>query len=127
MLFQEDNLFNKTSQIPPFFREVPVGQKYSSTYTSSEEESRKKISRWTISENKLYLDAIRKFQSLLEEKESQRRSEKVFRQIQKHMGIEKTSEQIRGHHNKMKKKYKSIPNMLRLLPRQISKKEKGLK
>ena len=45
--------------------------------------------------------------------------------MQEFMQIDKSSEQIRGHHIKMKKKLKSITNILRLLPKEIKRKEKN--
>ena len=43
--------------------------------------------------------------------------------MQDYMKIDKTSEQVRGHHIKMKKKYKTIKNILRLFPKELKRKE----
>ena len=43
------------------------------------------------------------------------------------MKTEKTSEQIRGHHTKMEKRFLTIRQILRLLPKELKKKENQLK
>ena len=51
---------------------------------------------------------------------------KVFKQMGDFMGVDKTSEQIRGHHIKMKKKFRTIDEIIRLLPKELKKKERKL-
>ena len=72
------------------------------------------------------MEGLKKYRDLLGEDETKRRSMKVFKQMGDFMGVDKTSEQIRGHHIKMKKKFRTIDEIIRLLPKELKKKERKL-